>query len=75
MPIIALVLSTLAFWIFYWFVRMGGMDHIRASSQKRKEEARRAAARERERTTMPARRGRSARGRNHIDAADGESRG
>jgi uncharacterized tellurite resistance protein B-like protein len=51
MPIIALVLSTLAFWIFYWFVRMGGIDHIRASSEKRKEEAGRAAARERERTT------------------------
>jgi 1,6-anhydro-N-acetylmuramate kinase len=50
MPIIALVLSTLAFWIFYWFVRMGGVDHIRASSEKRKEEARRVAARERERT-------------------------
>ena len=50
MPIIALVLSTLAFWMFYWFVRMGGVDHIRASSEKRKEEARRAAARERERT-------------------------
>ena len=50
MPIIALVLSTLAFWMFYWFIRMGGVDHIRASSEKRKEEARRAAARERERT-------------------------
>src|SRR6516225_1420483 len=50
MPIIALVLSTLAFWMFYWFVRMGGVDHIRASSEKRKAEARRAAPRERERT-------------------------
>ena len=48
MPIIALVLSSLAFWIFYWFVRMG--DHVRASFAKRKEEARRAASRERERT-------------------------
>jgi len=50
MPIIALVLSTLAFWIFYWFVRMGGFDHVRASFAKRKEEARRAASLERERT-------------------------
>ena len=27
MPIIVLVLSTLALWGIYWFVRMGGIDH------------------------------------------------
>ena len=30
MPIIALVLSTLAVWTVYWFIRMGGVDHFRA---------------------------------------------
>jgi hypothetical protein len=29
MPAIALILSTLALWTIYWFVRMGGIDHIR----------------------------------------------
>jgi uncharacterized tellurite resistance protein B-like protein len=46
MPIIALVLSTLLFWLLYWFVRMGGLDHLRERSAQRKEEARRHAARE-----------------------------
>jgi uncharacterized tellurite resistance protein B-like protein len=47
MPIAALILSTLAFWLIYWFIRMGGMDHVHAKLTHRKEEARRAAARER----------------------------
>jgi hypothetical protein len=50
MPIIALVFSTLGFWAIYWFVRMGGVDHVHAVLSRRKEGARRAAAREREQT-------------------------
>jgi hypothetical protein len=50
MPIVVLVASTLAFWVIYWFVRMGGVDHFRALSVRRKEEARRVKARELERT-------------------------
>jgi uncharacterized tellurite resistance protein B-like protein len=50
MPIIALLFSTLAFWALYWFVRMGGIDHVHAVFSRRKEETRRAAARELERT-------------------------
>jgi uncharacterized tellurite resistance protein B-like protein len=51
MPIAALILSTLAFWFIYWFIRLGGIDQVHAKFAHRKEEARRAAARERERTT------------------------
>jgi hypothetical protein len=50
MPIIALIASTLIFWAIYWFVRMGGVDHLREQSQRRKDEARRTQARESERT-------------------------
>lgn len=50
MPIIALVVSTLVFWVIYWFVRMGGIEHFREQYAHRKEEARRAQAREMERT-------------------------
>jgi hypothetical protein len=50
MPIVVLVASTLAFWLIYWFIRMGGVDHFRELSARRKEEARRAQARESERT-------------------------
>jgi hypothetical protein len=50
MPIIVLIASTLIFWAIYWFVRMGGIDHLREQSQRRKDEARRAQAREQERT-------------------------
>ena len=49
MPIVVLVASTLAFWVIYWFVRMGGVDHVRELSARRKQEARRAQARELER--------------------------
>jgi hypothetical protein len=48
MPIIVLVISTLAFWGIYWFVRMGGVDHVREASARRKDEARRVKARESE---------------------------
>jgi len=49
MPVIVLVASTLVFWLIYWFVRMGGVDHFREQSVRRKDEARRAQARESER--------------------------
>ena len=50
MPIVVLVAGTLVFWVIYWFIRMGGVDHFREQSARRKEEARRAQAREMERT-------------------------
>jgi len=50
MPIIALIFSTLAFWLLYWFIRMGGIDHLHQRAAQRKEEARRLAAREASRT-------------------------
>ena len=46
MPVILLVVSTLAFWALYWFVRMGGIDHFQQRKAERKEEARKQAARE-----------------------------
>jgi hypothetical protein len=46
MPIVVLIASTLVFWVIYWFVRMGGVDHFREQSARRKDEARRAQARE-----------------------------
>jgi uncharacterized tellurite resistance protein B-like protein len=46
MPVIALILSTLAFWLLYWFFQMGGFDHFLNRSAQRKEEARRSQARE-----------------------------
>ena len=50
MPIIVLIASTLIFWAIYWFVRMGGVDHVREHFQQRKDAARRTKARETERT-------------------------
>ena len=50
MPILVLIASTLLFWGIYWFVRMGGVDHMRERSARRKDEARRAQARESEQT-------------------------
>jgi uncharacterized tellurite resistance protein B-like protein len=49
-PIVAVILLTLVFWTLYWFVRMGGIDHFRARSAERKEEAKRAHSRERAKT-------------------------
>jgi hypothetical protein len=46
MPIVVLIVSTLAFWVIYWFIRMGGVAHLREQSARRKDEARRAEARE-----------------------------
>jgi hypothetical protein len=50
MPVVVLVVSTLLFWVIYWFVRMGGVDHFREQSRRHKEAARRAEARDQERT-------------------------
>jgi hypothetical protein len=50
MPVVVLIASTLIFWLIYWFVRMGGIDHFREQSQRRKDAARRTQARESERT-------------------------
>jgi hypothetical protein len=50
MPVVVLLASTLAFWVIYWFVRMGGVDHFREASARRKQEARRAQAQELQRT-------------------------
>jgi len=49
MPVVVLVASTLVFWVIYWFIRMGGVDHFRELSARRKDNARRAQARELER--------------------------
>jgi hypothetical protein len=49
MPIVVLLASTLAFWVLFWFVRMGGLEHFREQSARRKGDARRAKAREAER--------------------------
>jgi hypothetical protein len=40
MPIITLLLSTLSFWMLYWFIRMGGLNHVHGIFTRRKEEAR-----------------------------------
>src|SRR5262249_51098315 len=50
MPVVVLIASTLIFWLIYWFVRMGGVDHVRDHFQQRKDAARRPKARETERT-------------------------
>ena len=42
MPIILLIVSTLAFWALYWFVQMGGIEHFQRRKAQRKEEAQRA---------------------------------
>jgi uncharacterized tellurite resistance protein B-like protein len=50
MPIVAVVVLTLVFWVAYWFIRMGGIDHFKVKSAQRQEEARLAKARESGRT-------------------------
>jgi uncharacterized tellurite resistance protein B-like protein len=50
MPVVAVIVLTAAFWVVYWFIRMGGVDHFRERAARRKEEARKAQARELERT-------------------------
>jgi uncharacterized tellurite resistance protein B-like protein len=46
MPIVALIVSTLVFWLLYWFIRMGGIQHLQQRAAQHEEEARRLAARE-----------------------------
>ena len=50
MPIIALILSGLAFWLLYWFFRLDGFSKVQAIFSRRSQEARLIIARERERT-------------------------
>ena len=50
MPIVVLVASTLAFWVIYWFIRMGGIQHFTEQSARRKDEAKRAQARQSQQT-------------------------
>ena len=50
MPVVLLFATTLVFWLIYWFVRMGGVEHFRKQSVRRKQEAERVQARELERT-------------------------
>jgi hypothetical protein len=52
MPIIAVILLTAAFWTAYWFIHMGGVEHFRERAAQRKEEQRKAEARERDRTAL-----------------------
>jgi hypothetical protein len=49
MPIVALVISALAFWFIFWFFRMGGLEQMREAAARRKDAARLAKARESER--------------------------
>ena len=49
MPVVVLVLSTLAIWVIYWFVRMGGVDHVLGLFHRKSAEARLIVARESER--------------------------
>jgi hypothetical protein len=51
MPVIALILSTALFWVVYWFIRMGGIDHLQQRKAHRKEEARKRGAKELARTS------------------------
>jgi len=50
MPVVVMIVSTLALWGLYYFVRFGGLDHLRERSAQRKSDARRVQARESERT-------------------------
>ena len=36
MPAFVVIALTLAFWVAYWFIRMGGMDHYRAQAAQRR---------------------------------------
>jgi hypothetical protein len=50
MPVVVFIVGTFALWVAYWFVRMGGIDHLREKSAQRKDAAQRAQARESDRT-------------------------
>ena len=48
MPVVVFIVGTLVLWVAYYFVRFGGLDHLRERSQQRKDAARRVQARESE---------------------------
>src|ERR1051325_6852738 len=50
MPVIALILSTLVFWVIYWFFRMGGLEHIQDARTQRRDAERKRKALESQRT-------------------------
>jgi len=50
MPVIILVVSTLVFWLIYWFVSMGGVDRFVEMVARRKDAMRRAEVRQAERS-------------------------
>src|ERR1051325_1982450 len=50
MPVIALILSTLVFWVIYWFFRMGGLDHIQEARAQRRDAERKRKALESQRS-------------------------
>jgi hypothetical protein len=50
MPVIILVVSTLVFWLIYWFFQMGGVDRFVELVARRRDATRRAEARESERS-------------------------
>jgi hypothetical protein len=50
MPIILMVLGILAFWVAFWFIRMGGIEHFQRKKAAQQEKAAREAVRERLRT-------------------------
>jgi len=50
MPVVVMIVGTLALWGIYYFVRFGGLDHLREQAQQRKDAERRVKARESERT-------------------------
>jgi hypothetical protein len=52
MPLVAVILLSLGFWAFFWFVRMGGIGHLQAKSAQRKEAARHAQSGELKRTAV-----------------------
>src|SRR3954451_21204298 len=52
MPLIAVILLPAAFWTAYWFIHMGGVEHFQKRAAQRKEERRKAEARERDRTAL-----------------------
>jgi uncharacterized tellurite resistance protein B-like protein len=46
MPIILIILASLAFWVLFWFIRFGGINYLRQRSDQRKVEALNALVRE-----------------------------
>jgi hypothetical protein len=49
MPVVILIVSTLAFWLIYWFIRMDGLEHLAGIFDARRREAQRLKSREAQR--------------------------